>query len=543
MMVKTVAVIGAGCSGLTAIKCCLDEGLEPVCFEKSSDIGGLWRYTETVEDKRASLYNSVVTNVSKEMMCFSDFPMPEEFPAYLHHSKVLEYLRLYADHFRLVKHIQLDTEVCHVMKSPGFSNNGQWEVVTKKNGTEKKECFDAVLICNGHHVDPYLLLESFPGIENFKGQYIHSRFYKNSEDYRGKTVLVVGAGNSAGDIAVDLSSTAKQVYVSTRQGTWVLSRISHHGHPLDMVLSTRFTFWISSSLPPLLLVKLHEKQMNTWFDHKNYGLEPENRYLLKEPMVNDHLPSRILCGAVRVKPSISMFTSTSVIFEDGTVVDNLDDVIFATGYNISFPFLDDSIITIDNNKVLLYKNVFPPHHEKPTMAFLGLTQPLGSILSAAELQARWATKVFKGEVCLPPVNKMEAYYKKSMESKIKCFGEGRSQTLQAYYIDYMDEIAVEIGVRPSIKRILFKDPTLAWNVFFGPCSAYQYRLTGPGKWRGARNAILTQWSRTLSPAKTRVVSEMTESLPSSEWMVLLADHSRSFLVITGQTYFTREKES
>ncbi|CAJ0943061.1 unnamed protein product [Ranitomeya imitator] len=90
-------------------------------------------------------------------------------------------------------HWLLQTEVCLVTKSPSFSKTGQWEVMTEKNG-----------------------------IHDFKGRYIHSRFYKKYEEYREKTVLVVGIGNSAGDIAVEISAVAKQVYVSTRQGTWVL---------------------------------------------------------------------------------------------------------------------------------------------------------------------------------------------------------------------------------------------------------------------------------------------------------------------------------
>ncbi|XP_056383993.1 dimethylaniline monooxygenase [N-oxide-forming] 2-like isoform X2 [Hyla sarda] len=384
-MAKRVAIIGAGCSGLTAVKCCLDEGLSPTCFEKSDDLGGLWRYTEAVEDRRASLYNHVITNTSKEMMCYTDFPMPEDFPTYLHNSKVLEYLRLYAEHFRLLQYIQFKTEVCEVTKSPAYSKTGQWDVTTEKSGV-KKECFDAVLVCNGHHVDPYLPLESFPGIQDFKGRYIHSRYYKKYEEYRGKTVLVVGIGNSAGDIAVEISGVAKQVYVSTRQGTWVLSRISHKGLPIDMSLSTRCNFWISSSLPAGLLHKLNAKQMNGWFDHANYGLQPEDMSKLKEPMVNDHFPSQILCGAIRMKPQIRRFSESSVVFEDGSIVDELDEVIFATGYSVSFPFLDESIVTVNDNNVTLYKNVFPPHHEKPTMAFIGLVQPLGSILSTSELQ-------------------------------------------------------------------------------------------------------------------------------------------------------------
>ncbi|XP_066453385.1 dimethylaniline monooxygenase [N-oxide-forming] 2-like [Eleutherodactylus coqui] len=520
-MASTVAIIGAGCSGLTAIKCCLDEGLSPTCFEKSDDIGGLWRYTEMVEDKRASLYSCVVTNSSKEMTCFTDFPMPDDFPAYLHHSKVMEYLRLYAEHFRLLKYIQFKTEVCRVTKSPDFSKTGRWEVLTEKNGEKKKQCFDAVLVCNGHHVDPYLPLESFPGIHDFKGHYIHSRFYKKCEDYRGKTVLVVGIGNSAGDIAVEISAMAKQVYVSTRQGTWVISRIYHDGLPIDMSLSTRCYFWISSSLPAGLLHKLHAKQMGSWFDHSNYGLQPENTSLLKEPMVNDHFPSQILCGAIRIKPHIKMFTESSVMFEDGSTVEGLDEVIFATGYSISFPFLDDSIARVNDNLITLYKNVFPPHHEKPTLAFIGLVQPLGSLLPISELQVRWATRIFKGASQLPSAAKMEAHFRNKAEYNIKRFGEGRNQTLQTYFIEYMDEVAVEIGIRPNIIRLLITDPKLALKVFFGPCTPYQYRLTGPGKWSGARDAILNQCSRTINPARTRVVQKSADSNSVIRHLVVL----------------------
>ncbi|XP_010219729.1 PREDICTED: dimethylaniline monooxygenase [N-oxide-forming] 5-like, partial [Tinamus guttatus] len=105
-MAKKVAIIGAGSSGLCAIKACLQEGLEPVCFERTGDIGGLWRYEEHPEEGRASIYKSVIINTSKEMMCFSDFPIPDDFPNYMHNSKIMEYFRMYAQHFHLLPHIR-----------------------------------------------------------------------------------------------------------------------------------------------------------------------------------------------------------------------------------------------------------------------------------------------------------------------------------------------------------------------------------------------------------------------------------------------------
>ncbi|XP_073449343.1 dimethylaniline monooxygenase [N-oxide-forming] 2-like [Aquarana catesbeiana] len=511
-MAVKVAIIGAGCSGLAAIKCCLEEGLDPTCFEKSDDIGGLWKYSETVEEGRASIYQSVFTNTSKEMMCYSDFPMPEDFPVYLHHSKILEYLHLYAEHFNLLKYIQLQTEVCSVKQSEDFTTSGQWnvEIETHDNENVKRKVmiFNAVIVCNGHYNDPYMPLNGFPGIEHFKGNYIHSRFYKTSEKYHGKTVLVVGTGNSAGDISVELSHSAKQVYLSTRHGSWVVSRISHGGFPIDMTMSRRCVVWIKNLLPNILAAKISESIMSGWFDHSNLGLEPKFR--LKHPVVNDYLPSQILQGSIKVKPGITSFSETSVTFEDGTMAE-VNEVIFATGYSSKFPFLDIKLIKLNDNDVSLYKYVFPIHLEKPTIAFLGLVQPLGPIMPTVELQARWVARVFKGAVLLPTARMMENCDSKWKDKKTKWFGAGRTQILQIHYIDYIDAISKEIGVHPNMLYLFLTDPKLAWQVFFGPCTPYQMRLTGPGKWSGARNAILDQWKRTFQPTRTRILNKEPRS--------------------------------
>ena len=102
MPAKRVLIIGAGASGLPAIKCCLDEGLEPYCVERTHDIGGLWNYRENVADDEACVMKSTIINTSKEMMCYSDFPIPREYPNFMHNLMFLKYLRLYADEFKLL---------------------------------------------------------------------------------------------------------------------------------------------------------------------------------------------------------------------------------------------------------------------------------------------------------------------------------------------------------------------------------------------------------------------------------------------------------
>ncbi|KAJ6650855.1 hypothetical protein lerEdw1_002579, partial [Lerista edwardsae] len=276
MMAKRVAVIGAGVSGLTSIKACLDESLDPTCFERSDDIGGLWRFTEKVEEGRASIYNSVITNSSKEMSCFSDFPMPDHFPNFLHNTKFLEYLRLYAKHFDLLKYVKFKTTVVHVEKKQDYATTGQWIVITERDGKQESSTFSAVMICTGHQIEAYTPRESFPGSEKFMGNCLHSRNYKNPEGFSGKTVVIIGMGNSAADIAVEVCRKANKVLLSTRGGSWVMSRVHDNGYPWDTIFHTRFRNVVRNSLPWLLLQWMMEQRMNQWFNHENYGLVPQN---------------------------------------------------------------------------------------------------------------------------------------------------------------------------------------------------------------------------------------------------------------------------
>ena len=86
----SVAVIGAGVSGLAAIKCLLEEDLDFVCYEKSQDICGLWRYKEDhQDDQSASIMRQLVANTSKEMTAFSDFCPPQQFPNFMHNNKMV----------------------------------------------------------------------------------------------------------------------------------------------------------------------------------------------------------------------------------------------------------------------------------------------------------------------------------------------------------------------------------------------------------------------------------------------------------------------
>ncbi|XP_077013064.1 dimethylaniline monooxygenase [N-oxide-forming] 4 isoform X1 [Tamandua tetradactyla] len=514
-MVKQVAVIGAGVSGLSSIKCCLDEGLEPTCFERSSDIGGLWKFTETSKDGMTRVYRSLVTNICKEMSCYSDFPFQEDYPNFMNQRKFWDYLQEFAEHFDLLKYIQLKTTVCSITKHPDFSKTGQWVIVTEIEGKRNRAVFDAVMVCTGHFLNPHLPLESFPGIHKFKGQILHSQEYKVPEVFQSKRVLVIGLGNTGGDVAVELSRTAAQVLLSTRTGTWVIGRSSDGGYPYNMMVTRRCHNFIAQVLPSCVLRWIQERQLNKRLNHENYGLniiKGKNAKLI----VNDELPTCILCGAVTMKSGVKAFTETSALFEDGTVEENIDVVIFTTGYAFCFPFFEEPLKSLCTKKIFLYKLVFPANLEKATLAIIGLISLKGSILTGTELQARWVTRVFKGLCQIPPSQKLMADAAKK-EQLIERGAIKDTSKDKLDYIPYMDDLAACIGAKPNIPFLFLKDPRLAWEVFFGPCTPYQYRLMGPGKWNGARNAILTQWDRTLKPLKTRIVQDSSKSHYLKTW--------------------------
>lgn len=178
---------------MASIKCCLDEGLEPVCFEKCSDIGGLWKFSQGngSYSTSGSVYESTVINTSKEMTSFSDFPAPKHFPPFMPHSDVVEYLHMYAKRFDVLKYIHFNTIVVEISRTSNHRETGQWKVsFINWEGRQIESIFDAVMICNGHLSKPFF--PAFNGLDRFEGRKLHSHQYKSYRGFEGKVVLVIG---------------------------------------------------------------------------------------------------------------------------------------------------------------------------------------------------------------------------------------------------------------------------------------------------------------------------------------------------------------
>lgn len=177
----------------------------------------------------------------------------------------------------------------------------------------------------------------------------------------------------------------------------------------------------------------------------------------------------------------------------------MDVVILATGYRIKFPFLGDDILKVVDNKVQLYKFIFPPNLPHATLAILGLIQPSGPGFPVGEMQCRWTARIMSGKHKLPSKEAMYDDIRIKLDYIKKRFVDSPRHTLQVDFIGYQDELGAEIGCKPNLLKILFTDPKLFHAIFFGPSLPYQYRLQGPHSWPGARDAILTYKERIVAP--------------------------------------------
>ncbi|CAD5234566.1 unnamed protein product [Bursaphelenchus xylophilus] len=515
-----VLVVGAGASGLPALKTALEYGFEAKCFERSDQIGGLWRYKENPLNDEGTVMKSTVINTSKEMTAYSDFPPLNDAPNYMHNSEMYKYLLRYADHFNLRPKIYFKYQVLNIQRSKGFSENGQWKVKYEimETGEILEETFDGVMICTGHHSIPYFP-PPFPGQENFRGEIIHSKSYRTCKRFEDKVVVIVGIGNSGGDIAVELSKVAKKVYLSTRSGSWIMNRVWDYGEPSDLALLNRFTFWVKGLSPLWLQNLVMENKINRRFDHGRFGVKPSHRFLEAHVTVNDELPNRLISGTVVIKPNISKFTERGIIFDDDTVIEEVDIVVFATGYSFNTDLVEGgSLIKVENNRVLLYKFMFPPQlAPKNSLAIIGLIQPTGSIMPISEMQCRVFCAQLAGDVTLPSQFKMTQDALKTNVDNSRRFIDRRRHTLQVFYVNYMDSLANLIKVKPKIFRTVLTDPALAKHLIFHGLVPYQYRLHGKYSWSEARKNIIEFDKRVFECTRTRITKETAQAKPKGRW--------------------------
>nr|WP_255305789.1 NAD(P)-binding domain-containing protein [Streptomyces sp. Wb2n-11] len=391
MRANTVCVIGAGPSGLAASKVLASRGIHFDCYEAGSGIGGLWRFGN--DNGMSGIYESLHTNISREGMAFDSLPMPDDYPIFPHHRQVLAYLESYARTYSLYRHMRFRTEVTAARPRP----DGDWEVVHQRRGEPQEETrrHTAVIVANGHHWDPRFPGPPIAGADTFEGPMVHSHDYRTPRPYANKRVLVVGMGNSACEISAEISRTAARTFLSTRSGAHVIPRVIL-GRPADRLAASPLTGLPLFVKRPVLNLALRLSRGRV----TDYGLpEPDHRLLSAHPTCSDELFVQLVRGAITAKPGVAKFSRDHAVFTDGSR-EQVDAVVYATGYKLSFPFLSPSVFSAEDGRTDLYLRTVPV--DRAGLYFMGLAQPSGAAFPLLEEQAEWIADLIDGSALPPP---------------------------------------------------------------------------------------------------------------------------------------------
>ena len=346
-----VGVVGAGPAGLILARRLHESSAEFEIFERNTDVGGIW----DIDATGSPIYESAHFISSRTLSGFAGFPMPDDFPDYPDHRRLLDYIRAFADKFDLRRNVRFGVSVDKAVLTP----NGLWEL--QFGNGDVRRC--RYLVCaNGVTWVPNQV--SWPG--EFNGVIRHAVSYRSSKEFEGKRVLVVGAGNSGADIACDASFSADQAFLSVRRGYHFIPK---HiiGMPSDVFASQgpKLPHWLEVRIFGVMLRILNG-------DLRRFGLpKPDHKLFESHPLMNTQILHYLGHGDCIAKPDVERFDGDHVVFADGSR-EQIDLVIAATGYQHAIPFLEDGVLSSKGGRPDLYLGIFARSH--PNLAALGFIE-------------------------------------------------------------------------------------------------------------------------------------------------------------------------
>ena len=376
---QQIALIGAGPCGLAAARAFSRHGITFQGFEAHTDVGGLWN----IHNPRSTVYDSAHLISSKRMTEFTEFPMGEAVADYPSHKELLPYFQAYARHFDLLRHFRFGTRVLKV-EPLGDAPDTFWRVTSQgADGATTQADYKGVVLANGTLAEPNA--PQWPG--QFSGELLHTSAYKHAQQFDGKRVLIVGAGNSGCDIAVDAVHHAKQVDISVRRGYYFVPKYVF-GQPADTIGG--------KIRLPRALKQFIDSTILKWFtgDPVRFGFpKPAYRMYESHPVVNSLILYHIGHGDVKVRPEIERLDGHTVHFKDGTQQD-YDLIMAATGYKLHYPFMDRALLNWQGMAPRLYLNIFSPRFAR--LAVLGMVEASGLGWQGRYEQAELVARYFKG---------------------------------------------------------------------------------------------------------------------------------------------------
>jgi dimethylaniline monooxygenase (N-oxide forming) len=422
---RRTAIIGAGAAGLSAAKHLSEVGCDVIIYEKGSHVGGLWVLDN--DSGLSSTYKTLHINTDKYITQFSDFPLPEVASFFPHHTEIRSYLGAFADRFSLRDRVRFNTEVTKV--SPvGTNENVRWQVTDSHGATET---YDTVVVANGHLWSP-----RFPQLKGeFTGQLLHSHYYRDPVDFVGKRVCIIGAGNSACDIAADICVTAARTVMAVRSGATILPKLIF-GIPTTQITTKLARPWI-----PIAFTRWVNKLITKVVHGKLSQVGSADPNHITHPTSNATLISHIAYRRVSVKPGIEKVEGKTIVFTDGSSED-FDVLIPATGYRIALPMIDPNLFAWRDDWAPLYKRVVPV--DLPGLYFVGLLGYVGPLFKAFEAQSRWIAEIESGKAVLPSREAMLKDIANKVDYNRKRFHHSTRHSLEEEGLPYQREIRKEI---------------------------------------------------------------------------------------------------
>lgn len=508
-------MVGAGPSGLVTAKELLQEGHDVTCFERTADLGGVFRFRDVPGS--VGVWETCRLTSSILVTSFSDYfpgwqrgaPFEHRHPT---HREYVDYLADYARHFGVLERIRFGCEVVDVAPEPG----SRWRVTCRSTpwaggrargapADLETRRFDAVAICSGLHREPHV--PPIPGLETFRGQVLHAAHYKRPASISGRSAVFVGVGESGSDIVGEASAFLGRSYLSLRRGPFIVPRMLR-GRPNDYT-GTRLLYSLPDFvsrrsddeaaalrrragrwLAPLRALPLATGRARAWLHER--GARPDPRQAAIERLVlelratsggtqfetfatkTEGLAEAVVDGRLELRPEILQVTGSGVRFVDGTTA-WVDAIVLCTGFEPpSVPFL-----RADVDLQSLYKRCLDPSWRE-TLAFVGFVRPsLGAIPPLSEMQARWYARVLSGRASLPSSERMATEARADLEAR-RAY-HARVFDRMPYLVDfaaYLDELAEQVGCKPRLSELL-RHPTLLYKVHTSAFSGVQYRLRGP----------------------------------------------------------------
>jgi hypothetical protein len=347
-------LVGAGPAGLVMARALVKEGVPFDWFERHSDVGGIW----DMDNPDTPMYDSCHFISSKYTSGFYGFPIPKEYPDYPKWDQIRDYIRNFSRVYGLTSRVTFNTSVIEAIPQ----EDGTWNI-SLSNG----EARNYRGLINSTGVTWHANKPSIKGLENFSGKVIHSVEYRFPQEFDGKKVLIVGAGNSGVDIASDAATYADQAYLSVRRGYRFIPKYLF-GLPTDALISGKIApprgVSISGDASTLIDTIVG--------DLTRYGLpKPDHDLLASHPIMNTQVLHHLGHGDLIAKPDIEEVLPTGVKFKDGSVVE-LDMIVLATGYEYSVPYLNQTNDEWKDGRPQLYLRIFSRRYE--SLYFLGYAE-------------------------------------------------------------------------------------------------------------------------------------------------------------------------